>query len=62
MTRLFTVLRDCRLLSQSLSDPEMTADLYYQISNGYADSPELRASWLEHLYQAHKSVTKKISE
>lgn len=56
INRLFAVLRDCRLLSQSRNDPELTADLYYQISNGYADSPELRATWLEHLYYAHKSV------
>lgn len=56
INRLFSVLRDCKLLSQSRNDPELTADLYYQISNGYADSPELRATWLEHLYYAHKSV------
>lgn len=32
----------------------MTADLFYQISIGYTDSPQLRVSYLEHLYSAHK--------
>eukprot|EP01114_Cavostelium_apophysatum_P014035 TRINITY_DN3531_c0_g1_i2.p1 TRINITY_DN3531_c0_g1~~TRINITY_DN3531_c0_g1_i2.p1 ORF type:complete len:2047 (-),score=557.52 TRINITY_DN3531_c0_g1_i2:8-6148(-) len=53
VNRLFVVLDDSVKIAQYRFDPEMTADLYYQISNGYKDSPELRVTWLETLYAAH---------
>eukprot|EP01091_Cochliopodium_minus_P014114 TRINITY_DN4729_c0_g2_i1.p1 TRINITY_DN4729_c0_g2~~TRINITY_DN4729_c0_g2_i1.p1 ORF type:complete len:1936 (-),score=552.25 TRINITY_DN4729_c0_g2_i1:12-5237(-) len=30
-------------------DPEITADLYCKVANGYVDTPELRITWLEEL-------------
>ena len=38
-------------IAQSSHDPELLADLYYNISNGYSDSPDLRLAWLENLSQ-----------
>jgi hypothetical protein len=40
-------------IAQSAHDPELLADLYYNISNGYSDSPDLRVAWLENLSQIH---------
>jgi hypothetical protein len=39
--------------SQKASDPEMIADLYYRIAQGYTHIPDLRISWLEKLTQFH---------
>jgi hypothetical protein len=47
--RLFIVIRDSNKLAHYRFDPEMTADLFYQISNGYTDSPELRMTWLQNI-------------
>lgn len=52
--RLFVVLNATQVIHKHRDDHEMTADLYYQISIGYTDSPELRASYLRHLFNAHK--------
>lgn len=52
--RLFTVLRDSIKISNYSYDPEMTADLYYQVSKGYVASPDLRASWLSTLSKYHE--------
>eukprot|EP01119_Soliformovum_irregulare_P021455 TRINITY_DN7145_c0_g1_i3.p1 TRINITY_DN7145_c0_g1~~TRINITY_DN7145_c0_g1_i3.p1 ORF type:complete len:1451 (+),score=484.74 TRINITY_DN7145_c0_g1_i3:691-5043(+) len=48
--RLFQVLGDSVKIVKYRFDPETTADLFYQISNGYTDSPELRVSWMEQLF------------
>ena len=37
-------------------DPERTAELYYQISKGFVDSPDLRVTWLENLANFHNKV------
>lgn len=34
-------------------DPEMTADLYYQVAVDYVDSPDLRVTWMENLSTYH---------
>eukprot|EP01094_Clydonella_sp_ATCC50884_P026649 TRINITY_DN7381_c0_g1_i1.p1 TRINITY_DN7381_c0_g1~~TRINITY_DN7381_c0_g1_i1.p1 ORF type:complete len:1788 (-),score=632.22 TRINITY_DN7381_c0_g1_i1:302-5233(-) len=52
--RLFTVLRDSIKINSYSYDPEMTADLYYQVSKGYVASPDLRASWLSTLSRYHE--------
>jgi hypothetical protein len=47
--RLFGVIRDSHKLKEMSWDPEKTAELYYQISEGFVDSPDLRITWLENL-------------
>ena len=37
-------------------DREMTTDLYYQVSLGYTDSPDLRVTWLDNLGNFHLEV------
>jgi hypothetical protein len=37
-------------------DPELLADLYYSISQGYADSPDLRVAWLDNLASKHQEA------
>ncbi len=50
--RLFIVLRDSSKLFHYRYDPEMSSDLFYQISNGYTDSPELRTAWLATVWKS----------
>lgn len=54
--RLFTVLLNSIKIQEFSYDPEMTADLYWEISRGYAASPDLRAAWLQNLATYHESV------
>lgn len=51
--RLFKVLAESIKISRYVHDKEMTAEIFHKISNGYNDSPELRAIWLEHLCNLH---------
>ena len=53
IARLFTVLRNTIKIRDFAYDPEMTADLYFAISKGYNDSPDLRAAWLANLARYH---------
>jgi hypothetical protein len=53
VTRLFGVIRDSLKLKEMSWDPERTVELYYQISKGFIDSPDLRVTWLENLSQYH---------
>lgn len=55
--RLFTVLENSVKREEYSYDPEMTADLYYEISRGYVASPDLRATWLENLAAFHEAVS-----
>lgn len=41
-------------ISRSAHDPEKLCDLYYNISNGYQDTPDLRVAWLENLGQVQR--------
>jgi dedicator of cytokinesis protein 6/7/8 len=52
--RLFKVISDSIKISEHDFDPEMTADLTYQVSIGYVESPDLRITWLENLVKFHK--------
>ena len=47
--RLGTVIAQSEKLYRYRHDPEMTAEIYHQISLGYTDSPELRVTWMKHL-------------
>lgn len=47
--RLSSVIAQSDKLHRYRHDPEMTAEIYHQISLGYTDSPELRVTWLMHL-------------
>ena len=49
-----TLIKYQAQISRSAHDPEKLADLYYNISNGYQDSPDLRIAWLENLGQVQK--------
>lgn len=54
--RLFGVIRDSIKIKQHLYDPEMTTDLYCNISRGFMESPDLRVTWLQSLASFHKQV------
>eukprot|EP00026_Physarum_polycephalum_P000247 Phypoly_transcript_00247.p1 GENE.Phypoly_transcript_00247~~Phypoly_transcript_00247.p1 ORF type:complete len:1883 (+),score=221.77 Phypoly_transcript_00247:138-5651(+) len=52
--RLFGVVRDSIKISLHSYDPEMTAELYSNISRGFMESPDLRVAWLQNLATFHK--------
>lgn len=54
--RLFGVIRDSHKMKEMSWDPERTAELYYQISKGFIDSPDLRITWLENLSRHYEEV------
>jgi hypothetical protein len=56
VTRLFGVIRDSLKLREMRWDPERTVELYYQISFGFLDSPDLRITWLDNLASYHAKV------
>eukprot|EP01087_Luapelamoeba_hula_P013453 TRINITY_DN3839_c4_g1_i2.p1 TRINITY_DN3839_c4_g1~~TRINITY_DN3839_c4_g1_i2.p1 ORF type:complete len:1930 (-),score=376.88 TRINITY_DN3839_c4_g1_i2:62-5851(-) len=51
--KLASVIMDSQKMSLHTHDPEMTADLYYQVSTSYSDSPDLRVAWLDNLCNYH---------
>jgi hypothetical protein len=51
--RLNQVILDSEKIHDFEYDPEMTADLYYQVSTRYNDSPDLRVAWLQNLGLFH---------
>lgn len=59
--RLFTVLRDNMQIFKHSADPEMMADLYCRLANGYTNTPTLRITWLESLSNLH-TQTKRFAE
>lgn len=56
VNRLFGVIRDSLKKKEMSWDPERTIELYYQISVGFIDSPDLRVTWLENLGDYHSKV------
>lgn len=54
--RLFGVVRDSIKINLHSYDPEMTAELYSNISRGFMESPDLRVAWLQNLATYHKKV------
>ncbi|KAL6064625.1 Dedicator of cytokinesis protein 9 [Balamuthia mandrillaris] len=57
--RLHTILRDSVKINQYDNDPEMMADLYYRISKSYANTPDLRVTWLINLANFHADKARK---
>lgn len=55
MNRLHKVIEDSLRIIEFKSDPEMTCELYYQVSLGYQGSPDLRITRLENLAAYHIS-------
>jgi hypothetical protein len=55
--RLMNVVKDFELTEKYKSDPETLVDLYYQISNGFSDSLELRIVWLHRVYSEQVKVS-----
>ncbi|PRP78369.1 dedicator of cytokinesis 9, partial [Planoprotostelium fungivorum] len=54
VNRLFGVMRDSQKMKESSWDPERHSELFYQISKGFTDSPDLRLTWLSHLANFHE--------
>jgi hypothetical protein len=55
LSELFgTLIKYQAQIARSAHDPEKLCDLYYNISNGYSDSPDLRVAWLENLGQIQR--------
>lgn len=54
VNRLFGVIRDSLKVREMSWNHERTAELYYQISLGFIDSPDLRVTWLEALAEYHQ--------
>jgi len=46
---LHVVLNNCIRINDFRFDPDITAELFYETSLGYTNSPELRISWLDNL-------------
>ena len=55
MKRLRTVLSSSAQMKEYHNDPEKLADLYYDLAQSYASSPELRKTWLNNLLELHAS-------
>ena len=53
VNRLFGVIKDSIQMNEMRWDPEITIELFYKISIGYTDSPDLRVTWLENLASYH---------
>ncbi len=62
VNRLFGVIRDSLKMKEMSWDPERTVELYYQISRGFIDSPDLRVTWLENLGAYHAKVNETNSD
>ncbi|KAL6067850.1 Dedicator of cytokinesis protein 6 [Balamuthia mandrillaris] len=52
--RLSTALRNHFRIAKYSYDPETTAELYLETSEGYTDSPDLRVIWLHNLSVFHQ--------
>ena len=47
------VIHDSERIAEYRFDPEMTEDLFFDVSIAYRDSPDLRVTWLENLAKHH---------
>lgn len=54
-TLLQTILRNMIRIRTFSYDPERLADLYQELCDGYRNSPDLRATWLQTLASFHES-------
>ncbi|KJE96095.1 Dock7 protein [Capsaspora owczarzaki ATCC 30864] len=51
--RLYTILRDTVKMKMHEKDSDMLIDLQYRLAKGYANSPDLRVTWLENMANFH---------
>lgn len=51
--RLYTILRDTIRMRMNVTDHDMLIDLHYRIAKSYANSPDLRITWLENMTASH---------
>ena len=51
--RLLAVISDSARVQRHAADPETRAELYHRLSAGFADSPDLRLTWLGNLARLH---------
>ncbi|KAH3744641.1 DOCK family protein [Pelomyxa schiedti] len=58
-TRLFGIIADSLKMRECAFDPEMTSELYYKLSVGFQDSPDLRVTWLNTLAKQHQELGNK---
>ena len=56
ISTLFSVQENMIKILQYKYDPEMLADIYHDISQGYNSSPDLKATWLDILSSFHIQV------
>jgi hypothetical protein len=56
LNSLAQVIKHSLDMAEYANDREMTSDLYYQVSLGYTDSPDLRVTWLDNLANFHLEV------
>jgi len=52
-TTLKKVIHDSERIAEFRFDPEMTEELFFDVSIAYRDSPDLRVTWLENLAKHH---------
>jgi hypothetical protein len=54
-SKLSSILQDTLKVNKLMldADPETIHDLYFQIANGYGDTPQLRITWLDGLSKLH---------
>lgn len=52
-TTLKKVIHDSERIAEYRFDPEMTEELFFDVSIAYRDSPDLRVTWLENLAKHH---------
>ncbi|PAA86258.1 hypothetical protein BOX15_Mlig030368g1 [Macrostomum lignano] len=50
---LHTILSDTIKMKEFAEDPEMLVDLMYRVAKGYANSPDLRLTWLQNMARQH---------
>lgn len=51
--RLYTILRDTVKMKSHEKDSDMLIDLQYRLAKGYANSPDLRVTWLDNMANFH---------
>ncbi|KAH3762526.1 DOCK family protein [Pelomyxa schiedti] len=53
MNHLHSIIAENMKLRACSLDPEMTCEIYHQLSRGFQDAPDLRVTWLNNLAHKH---------
>eukprot|EP00127_Corallochytrium_limacisporum_P004373 Clim_evm7s159 gene=Clim_evmTU7s159 len=56
LVRLYSILKDTVKMRLLGSHQTQVADLQYRIAKGYANTPDLRITWLENLANLHREI------